>query len=303
MAHTRLAQKSSLKLRALYDENPPKKGHWSYKLFVQKINPTDKTPVADPSNYVYFGPMNPEDNKDNLAPEYLSVVRNLSGERRRRFYEGQFGDDTANSLFSDSTFDRNRVIGADNLPQFLRVVVAVDPSGASDAEENQSDAIGIVVVALGTDGRAYLLEDLTIKAGPKTWGGIVASAYERHRADRVVAESNFGGEMVRFVVQAAKPGIPFKAVTASRGKVVRAEPISVLVEDNKVRHVGYFPELEDELSAFTTTGYMGDGSPNRADAYVWALSELFPSIAADKTPPKVITPTRPQVLGQGWMAA
>lgn len=303
MAHTRLAQKSALKLRALYDENPPKKGHWSYKLFVQKINPTDRTPVSDPNNYVWLGPMNPEDNKDNLAPEYLSVVRNLSGERRRRFYEGQFGDDTANSLFTDATFDRNRVLGQHDLPEFIRVVVAVDPSGASDSDENQSDAIGIVVVALGSDGKAYLLEDLTIKAGPKTWGGVVASAYERHRADRVVAESNFGGEMVRFVVQAAKPGIPYKEVKASRGKAVRAEPISYLVEDGKVRHVGYFPELEDELTAFTSTGYTGSSSPNRADAYVWALTELFPSIAADRAPAKPIIPKRPQALGQGWMAA
>lgn len=301
MAHTRLAQKSPLRLRAFYDENPPKKGHWSHKLFIEKINPTDRTVLADQGNYVQMR-LNPEDNRVNLPEEYLKTLRGLSGERKRRFYDGEFGDDTANALFSDSTFDRNRVLGDDKLPEFLRVVIAVDPSGASDAEDNNGDAIGICVVALGADGRAYVLEDLTIKAGPKTWGTVVASAYERHRADRVVAEMNFGGEMVRFVVQAAKPGIPFKAVTASRGKVVRAEPISYLVEDGKVRHVGFFPELEDELTSFTSTGYVGGASPNRADAYVWALTELFPGMTAEKKTQKpMVTPLA--IRGQGWMAA
>lgn len=277
MAHTRLAQKTSLKLRALYDENPPKKGHWSYRLFIEKVNPIDKTALANQGNYVAMR-LNPEDNRDNLPGEYLSTLRNLSGERKRRFYDGEFGDDAANALFSDSTFDRNRALGQNDLPQFLRVIVAVDPSGASDDENNQGDAIGIVVMALGTDGKAYLLEDLTLKAGPKTWGAVAAEAFKRHSADLIVAETNYGGEMVKFVVQAASPGIPFKAVTASRGKVVRAEPISYLVEDGKIRHVGDFPELEDELTAFTTTGYTGESSPNRADAYVWAATALFPGL-------------------------
>lgn len=304
VAKTRLAQKSGLKLRALYDENPPKKGHWSYKLFVRKLDPVSGQQLPDPNNYVFLK-MSPEDNAENLAPEYLSIIRNLSGARRKRFYEGDFGEDAPNALFSDATFDRNRVLAADNLPQFLRIVVAVDPSGASEAEDNDGDPIGIMVVALGADGRAYVLEDLTIKAGPAVWGKIATDAFKRHDADVVVGETNYGGEMVRFVVQAARPNTPFKAVTATRGKVVRAEPISYLVEDGKVRHVGHFPELEEELSAFTSTGYAGERSPNRADAYVWALTELFPGIterAADK--PKIELPMPIPVMAGvgGWMA-
>lgn len=301
MAHTRLAQNTGLKLRALYDTNPPKKGHWSYKLFFEKLKPTDKTQLADPNNYVYMQ-MNPGGNRENLPAEYLETLRNLSGERRRRFYEGEYGEDNPNALFSDTTFDRNRVLDG-RLPQFVRIVVAVDPSGASDADDNDGDAIGIAVVALGTDGRAYLLEDLTVKAGPATWGKVAASAYERHKADVIVGEVNFGGEMVRFVVQAAKPGVPFKAVSASRGKVVRAEPISYIVEDNKVSHVGHFPELEDELTSFTTTGYTGGSSPNRADAYVWALTELFPGMTAEEVKPLEIITQRPFTMANAWMSS
>jgi predicted phage terminase large subunit-like protein len=165
-----------------------------------------------------------------------------------------------------------------NLPDMQRIVVAVDPSGSGDTDNADNDAIGIVVAGLGTDGNGYVIEDLTIKAGPSTWGKVVTTAFDRHQADIVVGETNYGGDMVRQVIQTARPRTPFRKVVASRGKVVRAEPISSLVEDGKVRMVGYFPELEEELSGFTTNGYIGEGSPNRADAFVWAFAELFPAI-------------------------
>jgi phage terminase large subunit-like protein len=146
------------------------------------------------------------------------------------------------------------------------------------------------VAALGTDGNAYLLEDCTVKAGPATWGRVVADAYDRHSADAVVGEANFGGDMVRHVVQTARPRTPYKPVTASRGKAVRAEPVSALYEQGKVRHVGLFPELEEELGGFSTVGYVGNGSPNRADAAVWAISELFPHLTRGQVKPQIATP-------------
>ncbi len=141
--------------------------------------------------------------------------------------------------------------------------------------------IGIVVCGLGSDGNGYVLEDLTLHAGPATWGKVATTAYERHAADRIVGEVNYGGAMVEFVVKAAKPDVPYKSVTATRGKVVRAEPIAALYEQGKVRHVGNFAALESELSAFTTTGYQGESSPNRADAMVWGMTELFPGIISE----------------------
>jgi phage terminase large subunit-like protein len=164
------------------------------------------------------------------------------------------------------------------VPDLVRVVVAVDPSGSGDVDNADNDAIGIVVAGLGTDGNAYILEDCTVKAGPATWGRVATSAFDRHSADVVVGEVNYGGAMVQQTIQTARARTPYKAVTASRGKAVRAEPISALYETGKVRHVGYFRELEDELVAFSTVGYLGDRSPNRADALIWALAELFPGM-------------------------
>jgi phage terminase large subunit-like protein len=183
-----------------------------------------------------------------------------------------------------------------NLPQFVRVVIGVDPSGSGDEDNADNDEIGIAVAGLGTDGNAYVLEDCSIKAGPATWGRVATDAYDRHAADVIVGEVNFGGEMVRTTIMTARPRTPFKKVTASRGKHLRAEPFSALYEQGKVRHVGLLSKLEDELCALSTIGYTGQGSPNRADALVWALAELFPAIVAPAKekragppPPRVAT--------------
>jgi phage terminase large subunit-like protein len=290
---TRLAQKAMqspiagreakpLKLRFMFDCNPPNKAHWTFKVFRQKVDPETKEPLRDPENYDSFI-MNPKDNEENLSPEYLKTLDGLSERMKRRFVRGEFADATPNALFDEVSIDKWRLADGEELPDFVRVVVSVDPSGASDDEANaDNDEIGIVVDALGTDGRAYLLEDLTVKGGPATWGRVAVQAFVRHKADLVVGEANFGGGMVKSTVQVAASKIevrvPFKLVTASRGKVQRAEPFSALYEEGKVRHVGVFSKLEDELCAFSTGGYTGARSPNRADAHIWGLAELFPAI-------------------------
>lgn len=292
MLLTRLAQKadqvlsgrdpSPIKLRYYFDCNPPSKAHWTFKVFKQKVDPDTKEPLRNPENYDSFL-MNPTDNAANLSPEYLATLDGLSERMKRRFLRGEFADATPNALFDESVIDRWRVADGDELPNFVRVVVSVDPSGASDDEQNaDNDEVGIVVDALGTDGGAYLLEDITVKGGPSTWGKVAVQAYMRHRADCVVGETNFGGGMVQSTIAVAAKAlevrVPFKKVTASRGKTQRAEPFSALYEEGKVRHVGLFPKLEDELCAFSTSGYTGPRSPNRADAHIWALAELFPSM-------------------------
>jgi predicted phage terminase large subunit-like protein len=141
-----------------------------------------------------------------------------------------------------------------------------------------NDAIGIVVGGLGTDGNCYVLEDCTVKCGPATWGKIATDAYERHEADMIVGEINYGGAMVQHVIQTARPRTPFQMVTATRGKAVRAEPVSALFEQGKIRMVGNFNDLEEELTSFSTVGYLGENSPNRADSFVWCVSALFPGI-------------------------
>jgi phage terminase large subunit-like protein len=290
-ALTRLAQKAEqqiegrapapLRLRAYYDCNPPSKTHWTYRRFVEKRDPDTRLGLPRPEDYAAFS-INPTDNAANLSPEYLRMLESLPARMRARFLEGRFADANPNALFPEEHIDRWRVLdGA--VPQLVRVVVAVDPSGADDEASADNDAIGIVVVGLATDGACYLLEDLTVKAGPATWGRVAAEAFDRHSADCVVAEVNYGGAMVRQVIEAARPRTPFRPVTASRGKVVRAEPFSSLYEQGKVRHVGMFPELEDELSGFSTTGYTGSRSPNRADALIWGLAALFPAVTGATT--------------------
>lgn len=289
IAITRLAQKatqvidgveSTLKPRAYYDENPPSKAHWTYKLFIQGLDPDTNRPIAVPEDYA-FAKINPIDNEANLPSGYVESLQQLSANMRRRFLYGEFTDANPNALFHDHIIEKHRVMDG-QVPQLVRVVVAVDPSGAGDKDNERNDPIGIVAAGLGTDGRAYILEDATVLAGPATWGRVAGLCYDRHGANVVVGEDNYGGAMVRHVIQTARPNTPYVAVKATRGKHVRADPISALYEQGKIRHVGVFRELEEELTSFSTMGYMGDGSPNRADALIWAVYELFNAIVQPK---------------------
>lgn len=310
IAVTRLAQKCTwmdatgveraLRLKAYYDSNPPSKGHWSYQVFHEKKDPDTKRAILSPESYAAFL-INPADNRENLPEEYLARLQGLSARMRARFWEGKYAEVAPGALWTIESLDKTRITEGE-LPEMVRVVVGVDPSGASDDEQENNDAIGIVVAGLGTDGKAYLLEDLTKKVGPATWGKIAVNAYERHAANSIIAEKNFGGEMVRFVIKTAGPNVPCKVITASRGKVPRADPVAALHENGKICLVGSFPDLEDELQAFTTTGYIGEKSPNRADAFVWAMSELFPGLVKEQKPVKKQTVVRQYQDSAGWMA-
>lgn len=288
-----------MKPRVFYDLNPTSKAHWSYRLFILKVDPDSKVALTNPANYAWMR-INPKDNLANLTSTYMDTLNAMSARNKLRFLAGEFCETMANALFTYENIETYRHLKGD-LPEFLRVVVGVDPSGAAD-ENSTGDAIGIVVGALGTDGRAYILEDLTVTAGPVVWGRVATTAYDRHQADCIVGEINFGGAMVEHVIQTSRPRTPFKKVTASRGKHIRAEPISALYEEGKVIHVGNFPELEEELTAFSTTGYMGDSSPNRADSMVFVLAELFQGIVAPrkKKPEPYIPPFKPSVKGLGY---
>ena len=306
MAVTRLAQKvldratgKDLVLKMYYDENPPDKGHWTYRMFKTKCDPESRQELPDPENYAFMQ-LNPRDNVKNLSSDYIQTLESLPPRLRKRFLEGEFRDASPNALFSEETFERWRAI--DDLPDMLRIVVAVDPSGSDDMDNIDNDEIGIVVCGLGIDGNGYVLEDLTCKTGPNGWGKVATNAFDRWQADRIVAEDNFGGAMVKHVIQTARPRTPYSNVKASRGKVVRAEPVSALMDTGKIRLGGIFREMEDELCAFTTHGYTGENSPNRADAMVWGMAALFPELTK---PEEKKEPPKPQFIrrtgGNGWM--
>lgn len=273
-----------LRLKFFCDENPPSKGHWSYRLFIERKDPLSGRPLEEPNDYNALL-MNPRDNLENLPASYIKALQRLPKRKKDRFWNGIFVDDSENALWSSEIIERNRVTELPEGVDLVRVVVAVDPSGADDESEDTSDDIGIGVAGLGSDGLGYVLEDLTLNAGPAKWGKVVASAYERHDADRVIGESNFGGAMVEFVIRTANPNISYKAVRASRGKIVRAEPVSALHETDKIKFIGHFDKLEDELMSFNTTGYIGEKSPNRADWFIWAMTELFPGMT-ERVKPK-----------------
>ncbi len=193
----------------------------------------------------------------------------------RQELEGDMVDDLAGALWSRAMLERCRgTVPAD----LVRVVVGVDPpAGAIEEGGAAGDACGIVAVGLDGDGMAHVLADASVSAAsPEGWARAVAGCAAQHRADRVVAEANQGGAMVRSVLLAADVALPVKLVRASRGKVARAEPVATLYERGRVRHCGRFARLEDEMCGLVAGGgYQGPGrSPDRADALVWALSEL-----------------------------
>lgn len=212
------------------------------------------------------------DNAANLSPAALAAMEARFGGTRlgRQELDGELLDDVPGALWQRGWIDRDRTT---THPDLKRVVVAVDPAVSN---HEGSDETGIVVVGLGVDGHLYVLADETDRYGPLDWARRAISAYREHEADRIVAEVNNGGLMVETTLRSVDPAIPFKAVHASRGKVVRAEPVSALYEQRKVHHVGTFADLEDQMCAFTsdfnrsTAGY----SPDNLDALVWACTEL-----------------------------
>jgi len=213
------------------------------------------------------------ENRANLAPGFFDqVIRKYEGTRLgRQELNAELLEDTPGALWSHGIIDAARQAAAPNL---ARIVVAIDPATTSGED---ADETGIVVVGKDNQGHGYVLADASGKYQPIEWAKIAITAYRTHHADRIVAEVNNGGEMVENTLRMVDPNIPFTAVRASRGKVTRAEPVSALYEQGRMHHVGTFPQLEDQMTNFTSdfdrqsAGY----SPDRVDALVWAVTDLM----------------------------
>ena len=236
----------------------------------QAVIPTTPRPTAiikrlmvDPNTLLTRG--STYENKDNLATSFVSkIVQRYEGTRlgRQELY-AEVLDDNPGALWKRDNLDALRVLKA---PELVRVVVAIDPSATSGGDE-----AGIIVAGIAKDGQGYVLDDMSIQASPHAWASAAIVGYHKHKADRIVAETNNGGEMVELTLRTVDMTIPYTAVHASRGKQTRAEPIAALYEQGKVHHVGTFASLEDELCEWVP----GAASPNRLDALVWALTELM----------------------------
>lgn len=209
-------------------------------------------------------------NRAHLPPAFIREVERLYAGTRlgRQELDGAFLDVREGALWSPEMVEPHRLPAPPT--DLERVVVGVDPP-ASHGED--ADACGIVVAARDARGHFHVLEDASVAGlSPLGWAGRAVHAYHRHHADRIVAEANQGGDMVEAVLRQVDRSVSVKLVRASRGKMIRAEPVAALYERGLVHHVGRFPELEDELYRFT--GEAREKSPDRLDALVWALTEL-----------------------------
>lgn len=208
------------------------------------------------------------DNAANLAPTQLAKLRKkYEGTTlgRQELY-AEVLDDVAGALWTRPLIDGARVKEA---PELLRVVIGVDPAVTSGEE---SDDTGIVAAGIGIDGEYYVLADRTCHLSPGGWAKRVLIAHDEFEGDRVVGEVNNGGDLVERNLRVERPNVPFKAVRASRGKRVRAEPVAALYEQKKVHHVGALAELEDQMVTYLPAGT--EKSPDRVDALVWAITDL-----------------------------
>lgn len=236
--------------------------------------------LSDPDTRVTRG--STFDNAGNLAPKFLRKIRRrYEGTRLgRQELHAEMLDDLPGALWTRDIIEAHRAPALDKdenplpLPPMRRIVVAVDPSGVGEGDDEDGDSVGILVVGKGFDNRAHVIADRTSDGGPAEWAKAAVGAYHEFKADRIVAERNFGGAMVEHTIRTADATVSYKSVTASRGKVVRAEPVSALYEQGQVSHIGAFPELEDQMCDFGPDGYIGKGSPDRVDALVWAITEL-----------------------------
>ena len=207
----------------------------------------------------------------HLAPGFVQAVERQYGGTRlgAQEIEGRLPTEREGSLWPWALLDAARIAAPDGA-SLGRVVVGVDPPASA------AGTCGIVVAGLDASGRGVVLDDRSVAgASPEEWARAVAAAAERWDADRVVAEVNQGGDMVRSVLAAAGRALPIQAVRAVRGKATRAEPVAALFEAGRARLGGRFPALEEELAQFTAGGYAGAASPDRADAMVWALWALL----------------------------
>ena len=226
------------------------------------------------------------DNKDNLAASTVQALYDRYGGTRlgRQELEGEILGDIPGALWSHTVIDEGR-ISEEEAPDMERIIVAVDPAASS---HEGSDENGIVGVGLARDkdgyARGYVLKDASLRGTPEEWARAAVRLYRELGADRIVAEKNNGGEMVSSVIRAIDRSVPVTLVHASRGKHIRAEPISALYEQRRVHHVGRFDTLEDQMCSFSVDNLRdaNTGSPDRVDALVWGLSQLFDKITSRK---------------------
>lgn len=231
------------------------------------------------------------DNANNLAKPFLKrMLDKYAGTRLgRQELDAEVLGDMPGAIWQRAWIDRDR---KNEAPEMKRKVVAVDPAITSDETSDEPGTHGISCAGLGVDGRGYVLGDYSLQGTPREWATEVVRVFDQEEADQVVVEINQGGDMVKSTLQSVRPALPIRMVRASRGKHIRAEPVASLYEQGRVSHVGALSDLEDQMCMFTNEGFKGEGSPDRADALVWAMTDLFRGILHHSEPAKASEPKR-----------
>ena len=217
-------------------------------------------------------------NRAYLAESFLAEVESRYGGTRmgRQELEGVLLEDVEGALWTTALIEGTRV---DRLPMLDRVVVALDPAvtGGSGSDECGIVVAGVVTAGEPKDWRAYVIEDASVRGGPMDWARAAIAAMDRHKAERLVAEVNQGGDLIESVIRQIDPLVPFRSLRAGRGKALRAEPVAALYEQGRVKHLRgpSLGALEDQMCRMSLRGYEGKGSPDRMDALVWAVHELM----------------------------
>jgi hypothetical protein len=256
---------------------------------------------SDPIDKRFRGEVVPENSiikkvnyPDNpFFPNELDSERRFDEQHKRERYAhvwlGEYESSVVDALWDRVNLHANR---REDPPEMTRIVVGVDPAMTEGGDEH-----GIIVCGVGEDGRGYVLDDLSRRGSPKQWAEQAITAFDKWAADCIICEVNQGGDLVKHTIQSIRPSARIKDVRASRGKHIRAEPISALYALDRVSHAGTFPLLEDQMVKMTSAGYQGDdNSPDRVDALVWAFSELFPKLNRQK--PKI---DHRNNVGGSWM--
>lgn len=227
--------------------------------------PIIKSLIKDPDIRDVRG--NSYENIENLSERYINrILKRYEGTRLgKQEIHGHILEDNPDALWTRKIIEDNR---RNKFPELVRIVIAVDPEAKADEESSET---GIIAIGICENNHGWVLDDNSLKGTPDQWGNAVVTAYNKYNADRIVAEVNQGGDMVKFVIHTVDDTVAYKDVHAAKGKHTRAEPVSALYEQGRIHHVGNFPELEDQLCEWVP----GDKSPDRLDALVWGVTELM----------------------------
>jgi hypothetical protein len=284
IALTRLAQRCEYtdsrdgkvkiaKLMALYDCNPPSIKHWTYIQWYEGKHPESLIEYTEEQKKAYAVlKINPTDNIANVGEAYLDILKNMSPQKQKRFLEGKYSTGAEGALFTVNDVHKYRIPSKD-CPDFTYCGVGVDPAAKGKSTSDETGIVGGGAAMIDGIWHYYICLDYSLKGKPNKWANAASRMYDDLQADKVIGETNNGGDMVEATIRTVDPDISYVGVHATRGKAIRAEPVASLSVRGVLHVVGHLPDLEDEMVSWEPDE--SKWSPNRLDAMVWMITWLM----------------------------